>query len=123
MLNLLMFFVGIVLIFLIARYNKSNKLFWILLLAMLSGFVGGTVAANVGNNKQDNITMVSDDSGSLIADNSILFVNNDKIQEISEPVVEIVHSYPNANDVMLPTVPSKSGFFKPRQQLDYIDTS
>lgn len=123
MLNLLMFFVGIVSIFLIARYNKSNKLFWILLLAMLSGFVGGTVAANIGNNKQDNITMVSDDSSSLMADNSVLFVKKDEIQEISEPVVEIVHSYPNANDVMLPTVPSKSGFFKPGQQLDYIDTS
>lgn len=123
MLNLLMFFIGIVSIFLIARYNKSNKLFWILLLAMLSGFVGGTVAANIGNNKQDNITMVSNDSGSLIADNSILFINNDEIQEISEPVVEIVHSYPNTNDVMLPTAPSKSGFFKPRQQLDYVDTS
>ena len=49
MLNLLLFFLGLTCIFLIARYNGSNKLFWTLLLAMMSGFIGGTIAANIGN--------------------------------------------------------------------------
>jgi hypothetical protein len=61
MLNLLTFFVGIVVIFLLARYNKSNKLFWILLISMMSGFIGGTIAANIGNNKESNVECVSQD--------------------------------------------------------------
>ena len=47
MLNLLTFIIGIVGIFLIARYNKSNKLFWSLVISMMAGFVGGSIAANM----------------------------------------------------------------------------
>lgn len=47
MFNLLTFILGIACIFLIARYNKSNKLFWVLLISMLSGFVGGSIATRV----------------------------------------------------------------------------
>ena len=49
MLNLLSFLVGITTILLIARYNKSNKLFWILLMSMMTGFIGGTVVSNIKN--------------------------------------------------------------------------
>lgn len=59
MLNLLTFIVGIIVIFLLARYNKSNKLFWVLLISMMSGFVGGTIAANIGNDKKSNVECVS----------------------------------------------------------------
>lgn len=59
MLNLLTFIIGIVVIFLLARYNKSNKLFWVLLISMMSGFIGGTIAANLESNKKSNVECVS----------------------------------------------------------------
>lgn len=59
MLNLLTFIVGIVGIFLIARYNKSNKLFWLLVISMMSGFVGGTIAVNIKDSKKVNVESVS----------------------------------------------------------------
>ena len=37
----------IVVIFMIARMNKSNKLFWVLLVSMLAGFVGGSIAVRL----------------------------------------------------------------------------
>lgn len=55
MLNLLTFIIGIIVIFCLARYNKSNKLFWLLLISMLSGFVGGTIAANMKNEKKNDV--------------------------------------------------------------------
>lgn len=59
MLNLLTFIIGIVVIFLLARYNKSNKLFWMLLLSMMSGFIGGTIATNMKSVKKSNVEYVS----------------------------------------------------------------
>lgn len=45
--NILAFALGLFVILLLARYNRSNKLFWILLISMLSGFVGGSIAAKM----------------------------------------------------------------------------
>lgn len=59
MLNLLTFIIGIIGIFLIARYNKSNKLFWLLVISMMSGFIGGTIAANMKSDKKSNVEDVS----------------------------------------------------------------
>lgn len=59
MLNLLTFIIGIIGIFLIARYNKSNKLFWLLVISMMSGFIGGTIAANMKSDKKSNVEYVS----------------------------------------------------------------
>lgn len=53
MLSVLLFIVGIAVILLLARYNNSNKLFWTLLLAMLAGFMGGTIATNVASSNND----------------------------------------------------------------------
>lgn len=55
MLNLFTFIIGIIVIFCLARYNKSNKLFWLLLVSMMSGFVGGTIATNMKNEKKNNV--------------------------------------------------------------------
>lgn len=122
MLNLLMFFIGITFIFLVARYNKSNKLFWILLLAMLSGFVGGTIANSFteDDNKQVNVTISADNNMSM---NTVDMLN------ATLPVIDVIefaeinHSYVNTEYVNLYVSPSKSGTFKPRQLLDYVDTS
>lgn len=122
MLNLLMFFIGITFIFLVARYNKSNKLFWILLLAMLSGFVGGTIANSFteDDNKQVNVTISTDNNTSM---NTVDMLN------ATLPVIDVIesvetnHPYANTEYVNLYVSPSKSGTFKPRQLLDYIDTS
>lgn len=59
MLNLLTFIIGMVGIFLIARYNKSNKLFWSLVISMMAGFVGGSIAANMKSDKKVNVECVS----------------------------------------------------------------
>ena len=59
MLNLLTFIIGMVGIFLIARYNKSNKLFWSLVISMMAGFVGGSIAANMKSDKKVNVESVS----------------------------------------------------------------
>ena len=59
MLSLLTFIIGMVGIFLIARYNKSNKLFWSLVISMMAGFVGGSIAANMKSDKKVNVENVS----------------------------------------------------------------
>ena len=122
MLNLLLFFLGITCIFLIARYNGSNKLFWILLISMMSGFIGETVAANLSSDEQVNTSTISTDNGILTTD-ILLFER--KLENISfeEPWVETTKRYANTGATMLTTVPSKSGDFKPRQHPDYVDTS
>lgn len=122
MLNLLMFFIGITAILLIARYNKSNKLFWVLLLAMLSGFVGGTVAANIGNDKQDNITIVTQNDG-FQGVNMTIFNPFVDLEDPSNIILDNERSVYDMSDVMLPTDPSRSGMFMPSQQSDYVDTS
>lgn len=122
MLNLLLFFLGITCIFLIARYNGSNKLFWILLISMMSGFIGGTIAANIGNDKQVNVSTVSTDNGSLATDFQ-LFEPKPCEVTFEEPWVEITKQYENTSATAFTSVPSKSGFFKPRQKPDYVDTS
>lgn len=43
---------GIVTIFILARLNKSNKLFWTLVLSMLAGFMGGAIASNASTPKK-----------------------------------------------------------------------
>ena len=113
MLNLLMFFLGITMIFLIARYNRNNKLFWMLLLAMLSGFVGGTVANNMlDDDKQVNVTISTDDG--TTASTLYLFKPEIPVYSFDEPEKEIEKPYANTEYVNLYVSPSKSGTFKPR---------
>lgn len=49
---LLWFILGIVLIFLIARYNESNKLFWTLLFAFVMGFAGTKMVLQTINGEE-----------------------------------------------------------------------
>lgn len=53
---LLWFILGIALIFGIARYNESNKLFWTLMIAYAMGFMGTKmVLETVSSEKQSNV--------------------------------------------------------------------
>lgn len=45
-------------IFAIARYNKSNKLFWQLIISLLFGFVCGHVGASFGKNTKKSVPVV-----------------------------------------------------------------
>lgn len=56
---LLWFILGIALIFGIARYNESNKLFWTLLFAYVMGFAGTKMVLDIhhGNEKQSNVSL------------------------------------------------------------------
>lgn len=49
---------GIVTIFVMARMNKSNKLFWTLVLSMLAGFVGGAIATQAKTLKKTKLEVV-----------------------------------------------------------------
>ena len=51
MLNIAMLMVAGLVILGIARYNKSNKLFWQLLMATLLGFAGGHIGAAYSSSK------------------------------------------------------------------------
>lgn len=48
----------IAVIFCIARYNESNKLFWTLLVAFTAGMTGGTAVQMVNSNSQSKKTSV-----------------------------------------------------------------
>jgi hypothetical protein len=55
---LLWFILGTVLIFGIARYNESNKLFWTLLFAFVMGFAGAKMMLDInGGNEQSNVNL------------------------------------------------------------------
>lgn len=121
MLNLLSFLVGITTILLIARYNKSNKLFWILLMSMMTGFIGGTVVSNVKNvnkiNKEalytgtDNITIYNDTTFVIPKDTNVMVIeSNDTVPEIQEDS--------NVNDDDVVSKPKK-----PRNNISFFDTS
>lgn len=66
---LLWFILGIVLIFGIARYNESNKLFWTLLFAFVMGFAGTKMVLDVchGNEHQSNICFTQGNSTQVSA--------------------------------------------------------
>lgn len=121
MLNLLMFFLGITCIFLIARYNGSNKLFWTLLIAMMSGFVGGTIAANIDNDKQVNVSTVTVDNNSFMTDYTLFYNKPDEVV-FQEPWKTVTEQHVYADAITFTSVPSKPGFV-PGQMLKYIDTS
>lgn len=52
------FVLGIAIIFCIARYNESNKLFWQLLLAFVLGFSVTKMVQQTNNNPKNNVTLV-----------------------------------------------------------------
>ena len=55
MTTLLMFVIGLILIIGFARYNKSNRLFWILLISFLSGIASASIYNTCTNqNKSEN---------------------------------------------------------------------
>ena len=121
MFNLLLFFLGITCIFLIARYNGSNKLFWTLLIAMMSGFVGGTIAANIGNDEQVNVSTVTVDNNLLTVDYTLFYNKPDEVV-FEEPWTTVTKQYEYTGAITYASVPSKSGFV-PGQMLEYTDTS
>ena len=55
---LLWFILGIAIIFCIARYNESNKLFWQLLLAFILGFSVTKMVLQVNSETKSNETLV-----------------------------------------------------------------
>lgn len=50
------FFIGVLGVYLIARYNQSNKLFWILLLSFVGMFTVGTICAKANRIENRNKT-------------------------------------------------------------------
>jgi len=50
--SLFYFLLGLILIFLIARWNKSVKLFIFLLIAYLGGIVGGCIITHLSNSRK-----------------------------------------------------------------------
>lgn len=80
---LLWFFVGILIIFAIARYNESNKLFWTLLLSYVMGFAGTKMVHDTiygGKQSNDNhVKACSTQMMSAAFDTATYFITNNKV--------------------------------------------
>lgn len=57
--SLLLFLIGLFIIFCIGRYNESNKLFWILLISFISSFAITSVAIKAVLGKSKKVEKVS----------------------------------------------------------------
>lgn len=57
--SLLLFLIGLFIIFCIGRYNESNKLFWILLISFISSFAITSVAIKAALGKCKKVEKVS----------------------------------------------------------------
>lgn len=58
--TLFMFFIGILIILGIARYNESEKLFWTLFISFIGAFTATTaVSKYIDSEKQNNVEVVS----------------------------------------------------------------
>lgn len=130
MLNLVTFIIGIIAIFFIARYNGSNKLFWILLISMMSGFVGGTIATNISGSKEVNAVITdgsTNDSSIIYSLNNILF--NNKIKEDEFKVFNNKNSVDKSINYCMNNFVFSTKYFTlkklkpPQRNCDYIDTS
>lgn len=129
MLNLLPLTIGIIAIFAISRYNKSNKLFWTLLMSMLFGFVCGSISTrHKTDTKKDDTTKVS-----LMHKSSAFTVQNVTVNDatlLKETQADKAN-YAGMNilycDVVCPSEePTKytiDKFIGPGVQIDYINTS
>lgn len=77
--TLLMFILGILLIAGIARYNNSNKLFWILFTCFTVGFTGMKVLHDTFKDKEQNETSLNQaypTQGLLAMDNAFVCIDN-----------------------------------------------
>ena len=78
--TLLMFILGILLIAGIARYNNSNKLFWILFTCFTLGFTGMKVLHDTFKDKEQNETSLNQaypTQGLLAMDNAFVCIGDD----------------------------------------------
>lgn len=57
--SLLLFLIGLFIIFCIGRYNESNKLFWILLVSFISSFTITSVVVKAASEKSKKVEKVS----------------------------------------------------------------
>ncbi len=123
---LLTFLIGIALIFCIARYNESNKLFWILLISLFAGFTGGTIAAKLVNNKKNSkekqeLTQTGPIQVSQVATVDLLSSTpfDTKGTYVPTPVGQVT----SVRDSKLAYVPGKCSGGEYIQQINYFDTS
>ena len=58
--TLLLFITGVLLVYLIARYNQSNKLFWTLFLAFVTGFAitKAVLSSHENTSKRNEVVLV-----------------------------------------------------------------
>lgn len=80
---LLWFFVGILIIFAIARYNESNKLFWLFLLSYVMGFAGTKMVYDTfSGDKQSNDNLVQVSSTQVMStalNTATYFITDNKV--------------------------------------------
>jgi len=82
---LLWFFVGILIIFAIARYNESNKLFWLFLLSYVMGFAGTKMVYDTfSGDKQGNDDLVQVSSTQVMStalSTATYFITDNKVDD------------------------------------------
>lgn len=131
MLNLLPLAIGIIAIFAIAKYNKSNKMFWTLLVSMLFGFVCGSLSTTIKNStyKKNNATNVtsmcvsSTPTTIIIPDNNNGTVSEETFASYANRILEDYHLRDIAFSSFGPTVPNTFKSLGPGVSEYLVDTS
>lgn len=123
------FLVGILGIYLIARYNQSNKLFWILLFSYVGMFTAGTIFAKANSAESRNKTIhtqVCPTQAKMMTSSEASFVTDDFS---SSTIVKVLTSVPVSKDYTLALcvdgfVSSKIyGKIRGQPLFSYFDTS
>jgi len=86
---LLWFLLGIVIIFGIAKYNESNKLFWVLLVSFIGSFTIANVVISTTSENKDQTTKVycpTQGSSNVLSDISLADINLNDTVDIPKPV-------------------------------------
>lgn len=126
--TLFLFILGLVAIFCISRYNESNRLFWTLLVAYVSGFTAARIITESFGDNKDKVCKISVKSTQLsnglskplfsVTDNS-----NDALEIIQNAVSKINNTSMLAYNIeSLPEVLNNSRLLKPPNKIGIKST-
>lgn len=120
MFNLLIFSVGLLLTAALAKYNKSNKLFWAFLVSMMLGYTGGSIAGkfNSVGKKKVSTTYVAPIHGSQALTIYDAALPTDTL--VTHVTNHVGQSYVDS-DMVLPFSEALS-VFSPENDLKFVDT-
>lgn len=110
MATLFLFVLGLVLITLLARYNESNKLFWVLFTGLMLGITAHVIVNDMSTGKESNATVMSVEptQALAVAPTSLVYLLVDEpllttVKATSKPVSKAIPMF-NESSVTLSDV-------------------